>query len=353
MEILLTPGPVPVPPFVMDAIRQPVIHHRTSTFETMYGELLEGLKYLFQTKSAVASMTGTGTYGVEAALYSLFRPGERVLVLENGKFSERWKNYSILLGLDVIVFKKELGEGFSVEEVLTRLDKEENVRGLIATHCETSTGACLDLEELAFSVKRADPDILLLVDAITTVGAIPFYLDSWKIDCAVVASQKALMNPAGSVAFAMSEQGMECLHATHHADFRNLYNYFSFAEKCSYPYTAPVQLLYGIQAALNYIGTETLPVVWNQTHFSASSFRKGIQERGGHIFSSSPSDSVTAFYFPEEDNNRIRTMLAEKEGIYISGGQGQLTGKIMRVSHMGTSNVNMMYKLLQAIDNVR
>ena len=352
MEILLTPGPVSVPAFVMDAIRQPVIHHRTKAFEEMYSALLKGLRYLFQTDSTVATMTGTGTYGVEAAMYSLFRPGEKVLILENGKFSERWANYGKLLGLDVTVFKKALGAGFSVEEVLINL-KSESYVGIIATHCETSTATLLDLEELAFQVKNNYPDLILVVDAITTVGAIPFYMDEWQIDCAVVAAQKALMNPAGTIAFALSEQAVDRMQATHHADFRNLYNYVEFARKNSYPYTAPVQLLYGIQAALNYIEEKSLPVVWNQTHFSARLFRQGIASRGGRIFSKSPSDSVTAFFFQDEDNDLIRKKLVEQAGIRISGGQGELVGKIMRVSHMGTSDENAMLRLLEAIDHVR
>ena len=152
--MLLSPGPVEIPPFVQEALLKPVIHHRTSAFEKMYGSVLDGLRYGFQTNDTVCTMIGSGTYGVQAAMYSRFRPDEgAVMVVNNGKFSGRWVDYGILLGLDILESKLEWGKSPQKYEILQNLDAfPGNVQGLVLTHCETSTGALTDVEEIAFAV---------------------------------------------------------------------------------------------------------------------------------------------------------------------------------------------------------
>ena len=356
MKYLLTPGPVPVPEFVLKAISQPVIHHRTKAFEQFYQKFLTKLRYLFQAESPnsrVGTMIGSGTYGVEAAIYSLFNQGESVLVIDNGKFSERWAVFSRKLGLNTIILKKDWGESPEVREVLEQLTKHPSIAGIILTHSETSTGALLDLEEIAFTVKKDFPETLIVVDGITSIGAIPFYFDQWQIDAAITASQKALMNPTGTIAFALSELALKKLRNKEDgADSRNLANYIKSAEKFSYPFTAPVQLLYGMDAALDYICEKGLPAIWNQTHHSSMIFRKGLLTLGGKLLSKNPSDSLTAFHFPEKDNEQIRQKLIEQHQIQLAGGQGEYKGKIMRVSHMGMADSEIMEKVISRIKEI-
>ena len=280
-------------------------------------------------------MVGTGTQGVEAAMYSLFRPGDKVIIPAMGKFSQRWVDYGKILGLEMAEISIPWGKTLRTDQVQVVLNTHSDAKGMVLTHCETSTGVGIDLEEIALACKAHNPNLLILVDAITSAGVIPFYLDAWKIDCAVVASQKALMNPTGLCAFALSELGIAHLQASHPADSRNLFYYIEHAKEGSYPYTAPVQFLYGIQAALSFFKKETLPKRWNHVHQLAHYFREQLTQIGGKIFSEEPSDSLTAFSFSDRDMGMLKTKLEEEANIQISGGQGELKGKILRVSHMG------------------
>ncbi|MEZ4828225.1 MAG: alanine--glyoxylate aminotransferase family protein [Bacteroidia bacterium] len=349
MAYLFTPGPVPVPNFVMEAITKPVIHHRTEAFYHLYAEIQSDLQYLFQTGAFTGTLIGSGTYGVESAIYSLFRPGETVAIIQNGKFSQRWADYSTLTGLKIIPLEKNWGEGISPGEVMNHLQSHPDIAGIVITHCETSTSVCVDLEEITLPLRQHFPDICILVDAITTVGAIPFYMDEWETDCAVVASQKALMNPAGTCAFALSERAVNRLQPTHSSDFRNLYNYYQSGTRHEYPYTAPTQLLYGVGAALKYIRSEGLPAIWNRTHQAAKTFREGVKVLGGEIVAATPSDSLTAFHLPGKDHTAIKKQLAETYDIHLAGGQGPMKGNILRVSHMAGMDVEMMKMVLEKL----
>lgn len=350
--LLLTPGPVPIPNFVHEAIAKPVIHHRTSVFEAFYDELLSNFKYLFQTEKYVCSMMGSGTYGVEVAMYSLFRPENEILVVNNGKFSQRWADYGNLLGLKVTDLGKEWGRGVEPNEVLEAFEKMKTPKGVVLTHSETSTGGLIDLEEMAFSIRHIYPEMIIVVDAITSVGTIPFYFDEWQIDCAVVASQKALMNPAGTVAFALSERAEQTLINTHEADFRNLYNFLHWAKRKNYPYTPPVSLLFGLKAATDHIKSETLPKIWNKTHLAAKYFRNSIIELGGEIFAEKPSDSLTAFFIPSLNTTIMLNELENTFGLKLSGGQGELKGKIARISHMGMADIKAGRACINALTDL-
>ena len=350
--LLLTPGPVAVPNFVIEAISQQVIPHRSQAFHAFYEGLLQDLQYVFQTQAQTCCMVGTGTQGVEAAMYSLFQPGDKVIIPAMGKFSQRWVDYGKMLGLTVVEMPIKWGKVLQTDSIESILKQHADAAGIILTHCETSTGVGIDLEEISLTCKQVNPDMLVVVDAITSVGVIPFYMDAWKIDCAVIASQKALMNPTGLCAFAMSEQAMARLIATHPADSRNLHNYVAHAREASYPYTAPVQLLYGIQAALSWIKEETLAKRWNHSHQLARYFRRELGQMGGEIFSEHPANSLTAFSFPEQDMERIKKKLETTYAIQLSGGQGELRGSILRVSHMGTTEREDMEKCLVSLRQI-
>ena len=252
-NLLLAPGPVPIPAFVAQSLAKPVIHHRGPAFAAVMQALRAGLQHLLQTQGATGLMIGSGTFGIETGMYSLFRPGERVLIVDNGKFSERWGEYGEVIGLENVLLKKNWGEVPSPEEVVAAATEGKPVSGVVITHCETSTGALTDLESVAVALRQALPDVLILVDAITSAGAVPFYLDDWDIDAAVVASQKALMNPAGIICWGLSERAVARLRPTRPGDFANWFNYHEAAKKDSFPFTPPIQGIYGILAALDHI----------------------------------------------------------------------------------------------------
>ncbi|MEL6251577.1 MAG: alanine--glyoxylate aminotransferase family protein [Bacteroidota bacterium] len=348
---LFSPGPVPIPNFVQEALSKAVIHHRSQEFEDFYGGFLKRLSYIFQTENLTCACMGSGTYGVEMAIYSMFQPGERVLVSTHGKFSQRWADYARHLGMEVLELENAWGEVPGVKDVMDSLAQHPHLQGLILTHSETSTGALLDLEEIAFAVKQKYPHILILVDGITSIGSLPYFHDDWGIDCSVIASQKALMNPAGLVAFAFSPQGKQKLRETHTSDFQNLYNHLKAAQKNSSAFTPPVQLLFGVDAAMKHMEEESLPAIWNRTHQTARYFRKEIEEIGGKIFPDNPTDSLTSFSFEGKDCTSLKEYLQKEHGLIISGGQGELKGKILRVSHMGLFSQKDMEKVIEALKN--
>lgn len=354
LKYILTPGPVAIPDFVQKAIAKPVIPHRTAEFEEIYADILGGLKYLFQTERGVTgTFIASGTGGMGILIKSLFREKEEVLVVSNGKFSERWADFGKIEGLGGGNLQKAWGEVAKKEEILQQLDRMSSPRGLVLTHCETSTGAILDLEEIAYAVKSRFPDVLIVVDGITSIGAQAFYFDDWQIDAALVASQKALMNPAGTVAYALSEVALDRLQTTDPGDYLNLYNYVQWAAQNNYPFTPPVNLLYGVQAALQYIQHESLPAIWNRTQASARAFRAGLVGSHHDVTLPEPAaESLTAFSIPEKDSTSILTAL-KAQGFWLSGGQGPLKGKILRISHMGPlADAAVMEEVLAALRRI-
>lgn len=327
---LLTPGPVPVPAFIQEAINQPVIYHRSKAFERFFAEMRQGLQYLFQTQYETLAMIGSGTYGMEALIYSLFQKGDKVAVVSMGKFSQRWVEYANNQSLTTIEIQTEWGKSPTVADCLQVIDA--HTQALILTHCETSTGALCAVEEIAFAVKQAYPQLLILVDGISSIGALPFYMDNWLVDGAVVASQKALRNPTGTVYFALSPAAISHLTPTVAADGFHLGNYLQSARQNSYPYSPPISLFYGVARSLLDIQTSTLPVIWNEVHHRSQFFKQKIQAKGGIIMGEKPADALTAFYFPDKDCQVLKQSWAA-EGVIVSGGQDSWKGKILRVAH--------------------
>jgi len=298
-------------------------------------------------------LIASGTGGVEIMLKSLFRPGESVLVVSNGKFRDRWADYGQLIGLLANRVETAWGKVVSAEEILTQLNRMKNPKGLVLTHCETSTGAVLDLEEIVYAVKDAYPDVLIVVDGITTIGAQAFYFDDWQIDAAIVASQKALMSPAGLAAYALSEVAKDRLQPSSVGDYMNLHNYVQWAAKLNYPFTPPVTLLYALHAALQFVEAERLPTIWQRTHRAAHHFRAGLAAQYEvNWVPEVAAESLSAFSLAGYDSSQLLTQLKAR-GFWLSGGQGSLKGKIMRISHMGPlADVDVMEVVLGALQEI-
>lgn len=329
---LMTPGPVPVPEFVREAMNRPIIPHRSDDFEQFYQAVLRSLKYLFQTEAGyVGTMASSGTGCVEAAMYSLFKTGDKVAVINNGKFSKRWVDFGGQLGFQVNEIISEWGKTPSEEAIIANA---ATCKGIVLTHCETSTGSCLDLESIAYNLRKQYPDILIVVDAITTVGAQALYLDTWDLDCVVAASQKALMMPAGLGIFAVSERARTHMRTSEKGNYLQIENYLEAASRSTYPFTPPLILLYALEAVLNNIYAKGLPHYWNRTKMSAKLFRSLLKEQNGTLFCESPADSLSVFQIPGLEVSVLKASW-EREGFLVAGGQEKLSGKVLRVSHMG------------------
>lgn len=347
--LILNPGPVAVPRYVIDAIGQPVVHQRSSAFEEMFNQLQGDLQYVFQTSHPVLAMPGTGTFGVESAIFSLFRPGDQVAIPAMGKFSQRWVAFAIQLGLDVVPLGVTWGHAFTLAHVQQVLAEYPQLKGWVLTHVETSTGVAIDLEEIAFAIRQAAPQQLIVVDAICSVGIQPLYMDAWGLDVVVAASQKGFLNPAGTVYVAVSPLAANSLRYPEAADYRDLGHYYRYLLHGSYPFTPPTQLFYGVQAALGRIREETLPVLWNRTHAMSRYFKRAIVDMGGSVFGEGNADALTVVSFGRQGHDRIRESLVLRHGIETADGQDQLQDLVIRVGHFGPVTLADMEACITAL----
>lgn len=347
--MLLTPGPVQIPSFVLEALQQQPIHHRSETFEKLYKEVKNGLQYLFQTQQDCFCLGGSGTTGVEMVMSSLLPAGTRVFIPSNGKFSERWVNYGKLINLEVEGLSVEWGKTISTDLVEAFIAEKKEIKAAVLTHCETSTGTEMDLEEVALRLREKYPEILIIVDGISTIGNIPFYMDDWGIDAVIIASQKSLMSPAGLSAVCLSKRSVAALRQTSMDDSNSLYPFWKASTQDSYPFTAPVHLIYAAKACLEYFEEKGLPLVWNEVHQRAMRFRAVLKEFEGKLVAETPSDSLTAFSLPNHETNEVQTKLIKEHDIHLAGGQGPLSGQILRISHMASTTFEMQETCIKAL----
>lgn len=347
--IILTPGPVRVPDFVLDAIRKPPVHHRSSAFQDLFQGLQAQFQYLFQTESRVLLLGGSGTFAVELAMKGVFREGERVLVLNFGKFGDRWAKFGRMLGLKVEELSAPWGESPDLEAFSAALSQHSDWAGIVFTHCDTSTGAAIDLEEMCFRAREQFPELILLADTISTVGVTPLYVDAWGLDVAAVSSPKALMNPAGTVFLSVSERAEAKLEPDTGDDYFSLSRYVEAAKESMYPVTPPTQLFYGIEAALAQIQKNGLPACWNRSHQLSQQFKAAVPTFGGELFGVSNGDAMTAFSLPGKPAAEVLETLRLDFGIEIAGGQSGWKGKLLRVAHFGSAGKAELDALIDAL----
>src|SRR5918911_1845572 len=201
---LLTPGPTPVPPEVLAVLAEPIIHHRARDYREIYERCLARLREVYRTDNDVLMFTTSGTGAFESAVANLTSPGDRQLVLSAGNFGERWAGMVQAFGADLVHVKLEWGETPEPDDLRSALADAGDVRVVYLTHSETSTGVVCDVQALAAVAKEAGA--LVVVDAVSSLGAVPLETDAWGIDVVVSGSQKALMTPPGLAAVAVPEQ---------------------------------------------------------------------------------------------------------------------------------------------------
>ncbi|MDZ7261386.1 MAG: alanine--glyoxylate aminotransferase family protein [candidate division KSB1 bacterium] len=333
---LFTPGPTPVPESVVQRMTEPIIHHRSQEFSQVFQEVTEGLKYLFQTAQEVLTLTTSGTGGMEAAVVNLLSSGETALVVEGGKFGQRWSEICRAYGVQVEPIMVPWGEAVTPQEVVTRLKRLSKVRAVFLTHSETSTGVATDIEEVA-RVVREHSDALIVVDGISAVGALPMKMDAWGLDLVVSASQKGLMLPPGLAFVAV---GSRAWNQVKKANLPRYYLCFQKARDAlargTTAFTPAISLILGLQQALRMIQKRGLEQLWRDHQIMAEAIRKGITALGLELFAKSPSNALTAVRLPQGlDGKVLLSRLKEDFGITIAGGQGPLKGKIFRIGHVG------------------
>jgi len=332
---LLAPGPTPVPPEVLLAMAQPVLHHRTPEFEALFAQARRGLQWLFQTRREVLILAASGTGAMEGAVVNACSPGDRVLVIRGGKFGERWAEICQAYGLSVIPVEVPYGKAVDPQAVAAALRGEPSIAAVFVTHSETSTGVLHDLEAIAAIVRQTPA--LLVVDAITSLGVVDLPMDAWGVDVVVGASQKALMLPPGLAFAGLSERAWAAAERTRLPRY-----YFNFLTerkaqaKHQSAWTPAVSLIAGLKAALGLLQAEGLPAIFARHERLARATRAAVTALGLTLFAERPSPAVTAVKAPEGvDGEAIVQTLRERHGITIAGGQGSMAGKIFRIATLG------------------
>jgi aspartate aminotransferase-like enzyme len=337
---LFAPGPTPVPSEVLLEMAMPIIHHRSSDFMPVLDSAKKGLQWLYQTKNDVLILCSTGTGGMVGAVNNFFNNGDRVLVINGGKFGERWTEICKAYDLQVEEIVVEWGYAVKPDIVEKRLKKGKDIKGVFVQASETSTGVYHDIKALAFIVKKHE-DTLFIVDAISALVAHDLRTDDWGIDIMVAGSQKGVMLPPGLAFVSVSEKAWAKAEKSKLPKF-----YFNFKKerenlaKNQTNFTSPVTLIIGLNASLKMLKAEGLKNVFKRHERLANVTRRAVQALGLELYSKeSPSNSVTAILAPPGiDGQAVYKNLREKYGITAAGGQGKARGKIFRIAHLGYSD---------------
>jgi len=334
---LLAPGPTPVPETVNLEMAAPMVHHRTPQFSKIFAEAAEDAKYLFQTKQDVIILASTGTGGMESCITNLFSPGDKVLVVNGGKFGERWGKISESYGLEPVWINVDWGQAVDANKVKTILDKDKGIRAILVQASETSTTVCHPIEALSKLTRDRD-DILLVVDGITGTGVFPLPMDEWGIDAIITGSQKALELPPGLALVALSEKAWKFADQSKCPHFyfdlkkerKNLANQTS-------AYTPAVSLVIGLRAVLKSFKEEGLENVHKRHNRLARATRAATKALGLKMVApDAPADSATGVFLPDGiDGSKLVKSLRDDFGVTLAGGQDQWKGKVIRIAHLG------------------
>ena len=349
---LLTPGPTPVPPEVLAAISQPVVHHRGPDFKPVYERSLARLREVFRTQSEVLLFASAGTGAMESAVANLCSPGERVLVVSAGHFGERWRAIASAYGAEVETLEYAWGEIPNAGDLAGRLQELGGAKAVFLTHSETSTGVVCDLQALAAVVNEHGG--LSVVDAVSSLGAVPLETDVWSLDVVVSGSQKALMTPPGLAMVTVSERAWAA-----RGDAPRFYFDWERTRKgqaaLNAPFTPPVSLVAGLDVALGMLLGAGLEAVFDRHVRLGRACREGAKAMGLELFSPDEDRSavVTAIQAPDGiDATELVSALRDRFGITIANGQGALKGKIFRIGHIGYFDVFDITTALAAVELV-
>ncbi|MBI4845522.1 MAG: alanine--glyoxylate aminotransferase family protein [Candidatus Omnitrophica bacterium] len=335
---LLTPGPTPVPSEVLLSMAKPTIHHRTPEFQKIFKEMNENLKYVFQTKNDVFTFASSGTGAMEAAVVNLLSPGDTAICVQAGKFGERWTELCQAYGIKTVVIDVEWGDAVDPVQIEKALKENKNVKVVFTTHCETSTGALTDIKAIAGITK--DKNVVLVTDAISSLGGIDLQMDSWGIDVIVAGSQKGLMIPPGLAFCSISPKAWKLVEAAkcprYYFDLRLAKKAL---EKTDTAFTSAVTLCIGLNAALKMIKEETLEKIFQRHNCLARAVREAMKALGLKLYAKKPADVVTSVYVPDGvDGEALVKTMRDVYGVSIAGGQDELKGKIFRFAQLGYMN---------------
>ena len=355
-RLLLGPGPSNAHPTVLQALSRTPIGHLDPLYVELMGEVQELLRYTWQTDNRLTiPMSGTGSAAMEATLANTIEPGDKVLVAVKGYFGLRLADMASRYRADVVTIERPWGEAFSLDELEQALALHRPAI-LAIVHAETSTGICQPLEGVGDLCLKYD--CLLLLDTVTSLGAVPLYLDDWKVDLAYSCSQKGLSCPPGLGPFTMGPRAeakmmaRQCKVPNWYLDVTLLNQYWGSDRV--YHHTAPVNMNFGMREALRLLAEEGLEVSWSRHRSNAELLWAGLERLGLELHAPEHLrlPTLTTVRIPEGVDGKAFTLhLLNQHGIEVGGGLGALAGKVWRIGLMGyNSQPQNVEKLLNLFE---
>ncbi len=334
-DVLLTPGPTPLPPQVREAMARPIIHHRTSQYRALFKRSLEGMRSVMQTKHDVICFTSSGTGAMEAAVVNLLSPGDEAIVVLGGKFAERWRDLCKAYGITAVTVPVAYGDPADPAKVAEALKAHPKAKAVLTTLCETSTGVVNDIQAIGAVTRNSQA--ALVVDAISGLLADDCRTDAWGIDVVVTGSQKGLMLPPGLAFLSMSPKAWALIEQAQTPRFyTDLRLYKKSLADDDTPFTSAVSLVIALEEALKLVQQMGLAQMLERCAAMAQATRSGVAAMGLTLFSKRPSNGVTAVNVPAGvDGKQLVKLMYDTSHVMVAGGQGDMAGKIFRFAHMG------------------
>ncbi|MHB8376109.1 MAG: pyridoxal-phosphate-dependent aminotransferase family protein [Dehalococcoidia bacterium] len=336
---LRIPGPTPCPDDVLQAMSRQMINHRGPEFVEIIARITDGLKTLFETKNDVLTLTSAGTGAMESAVVNTLSPGDRALVVSIGVFGNRFADICRTYGVDVDTVDFEQGTAADPERVAEALKADASYKAVLVTHNETSTGVTNDLGAIAKAIRGVRPEILILADAISSLGSLPLPVDAWDLDVVLTGSQKGWMVPPGMAMVSVSKRAWEAVATAkiprYYFDYTKAK---SFLEKGQTPWTPAVSVYFAMDVALRTLLAEGLPRIHARHARIGQMTRDGVKALGLKLLADErvASNTVTAVRVPEGvDGTALNKLMRTEYNTVLAGGQGPLTGKIFRIGHLG------------------
>ena len=349
----MIPGPTPVPEKVLQALGSHPIGHRSKEFQDLVSSTTQKLKWLHQTKNDVLTITGSGTAAMEAGIINTLSKGDKVICGENGKFGQRWVKVARAFGLEVIEVNSKWGEPLnpdSIKELLEN-DHRKEIKAVILTHSETSTGVINDLETISKYIRNHEK-ALSIIDCVTSIGACNVLTDEWGLDIVASGSQKGYMIPPGLSFIAVSEKAWEACEKSNLPKFYlDLKYYKKSLNNNSNPYTPAVNLVFALEESLKMMQEEGLANIFQRHEKHKLAVSNAMQALNLKLFANnnSLSPSITAIESTQMDAETFRKIIKDKYDILLAGGQDHLKGKIFRVGHLGYINDRDILTAISAV----
>ena len=349
----MIPGPTPVPERVLHALGRHPIGHRSKDFQDLVKSTTENLKWLHQTDNNILTITGSGTAAMEAGIINTLSKGDSIICAENGKFGERWVKVAETFGLNVIKISAEWGKPLNPDHFKEILEKDSNkdIKAVVLTHSETSTGVLNDLETISKYI-RNHKKALSIVDCVTSLGACNVPIDEWELDIVASGSQKGYMIPPGLSFISVSEKAWEASKQSNLPKFYlDLKAYKKSLQSSSNPYTPAVNLVFALEESLKMMKEEGLENIFTKHKKHTLAISSAMKALNLKVFAdiNSLSPAVTAIETETFDAENFRKTIKEKFDILLAGGQDHLKGKIFRIGHLGYVNDRDIIAVISAI----